>query len=358
MVLLATIRVAIDNIQSKSADKKTLESFAEILRNNGHTVTTHGVGPNTIQGVMKKSSNSCDVMIQIAGGKCIGTAGDFYVGLQTQYYHAKSGGFAYFKCWDANWKARREPRDYFSNKPGTRVKREVDAVLGLTLPEVYKKWDNMYYGYGNSAEECAKTFLNNMSGNSSINSTQTNNGGSAIEYLKQVLSDLDPLGPQITLNGDTVNIKRSDPSNAPVLDESNIVKNSVSFTDYDSCTPNTYNEVTDKYLVNRFGAIPLELEMGDIQIPSGWNKQMLNMGQRGHGHSIELKCILNKNFIEGEWVLLSISSLGIKKPYLITKTSYDTEMIMGLTLEPGPPSVYTEQQETEEVVEDETTEET
>jgi len=49
---MATIRVATDNIQNYSADKKTVETFAEKLRQAGHTVTVMGVGSNLIQRTM------------------------------------------------------------------------------------------------------------------------------------------------------------------------------------------------------------------------------------------------------------------------------------------------------------------
>ena len=86
---MASVRVAIDNIQGTSSDKKTLESFAENLRQAGHTVTTHGIGPNKIQKIMLSKSNSCDLMIQVAGGKCLGTLVDFYQGIKRGYYHVQ-----------------------------------------------------------------------------------------------------------------------------------------------------------------------------------------------------------------------------------------------------------------------------
>ena len=346
---MATIRIAIDNIQNYSADKKTLESVAELLRNAGHTVTTHGVGPNKIQGVMRKSSNSCDLAVQVAGGKCTGTLGDFYVGLGS-YYHAKAMGFMYFKCWDPNYHAKRSGDDNFSNIPGTAVKREVDRILGKTYPEIYKEYKpKMFYGYGNTAEECVKTFLNDYNGGGdSAESGGEPQGTSILELIKQVCSDLDPYGVELILDGDTVSIHRTDPSTAVPLNPSMITTGQITFNDYDSSTPNSNGGVKDTFLIDRYGEIPMD-ELDDAQ-----KEAVLLMAQRGHGHSIELKCVVDAAFLSGHWVSLSLPDIGIiDRKYYITKHTFDDEMTVSLTLEPGPPSLYVDVQEVEDEVTDE-----
>lgn len=357
---MATIRVAIDNCYGKSSDKKTLETFAEKLRAAGHTVTTHGVGPNRIQQTMLKSSNSCDVMIQIAGGKCLGTLVDFYNGLGS-YYHAKAGGFAYFKCWKPEWKAHRAHDDHFSSESS------LAPYKGKTLPEIYKimgEKKKMCYGYGTTAEECASTWLNNYGGNpggtSTGAATSQPQGSSILELIKQVCSDWNPYGVELSLTGDTVNIQRTNPKKAIPLTTAQIINNSVTITDYDSSTPNSYKKVKDKYLINRFGEIPLEVGE-ETTVNSTWEDQILLMAQRGHEHSIDLKCVLDPRLHEGMWVSLTLEDIGIiNRPYYVTKSNLDTEMTIGLTLEPGPPEVYVEVMEApaEESTEtEETTEE-
>ena len=136
---MATIRVAIDNCYGYSSDTKTLNTFAEKLRAAGHTVHTHGVGPNNIQRAVFKESNKCDIAIQIAGGKCLGTMADFYVGSNpnSRYYYATKMGIVFYKCWKADWICHREPRDHFSTKPGP-VKVQADKLTGKVMTEALK----------------------------------------------------------------------------------------------------------------------------------------------------------------------------------------------------------------------------
>ena len=358
---MATIRVAIDNCYGYSSDMKTLNAFAEKVRAAGHTVHTHGVGPNQIQGVMRKSSNKCDIAIQIAGGKCLGTMCDFWVGANpnARYYHATKMGIAFYKCWKPEWICHREPRDHFSTRPGP-VKVQADKMTGKVMTDALKEMsDRFVYGYGETGEECAKTFLQLLNGGSAdANEKQQGQGGggSVLELIKQCVSDWDAYGVDMDLRGDTLYVKRSNPNGAVAMNEKNILLNSVSFTDYDVGTPNSYGNVKDNYLINRFGQIPLGNELGD----SSWQEQFLLMSQRGHGHSIDLKCIINPSYTVGKWVNLSLDAFGIKnRKYMITKSSLDDERTMSLTLEPGPPSRYVEVQEVaeEEATEEETTEE-
>lgn len=349
---MATIRVAIDKIQGPTADNKTLETFAQKLREAGHTVTTHGRDPNKIQETMLQSSNKCDVMIQVAGGKCLGTLVDFYLGLG-KYYHAQAGGFAYFKCWDPNWKSYRSGDDGFSKESNLK------PYKGKTLPVIYeemRKTKKMYYGYGDTAEDCAKTFLANMGGTTASSEAGATGGGkSLLDIIKSVCSDHDPLGPEVTLTGDTVNIRRSSPQYATPITGHNIVKDSVSFTEYDNDTPNVYGKVKDSALVSKYGKIPLE------DVNDSWQTQVLLMSQRGHSHSIDLKVIADPRLVAGQWVKLYLPEYGINgRLYYITKWTHSEERVFGLTLEPGPPSLYVEEEEVVDettTTEEETTEE-
>jgi hypothetical protein len=339
---MATIRVAIDNCYGKSSDKKTLETFAEKLRAAGHTVTTHGVGPNRIQQTMLKSSNSCDVMIQIAGGKCLGTLVDFYKGLGS-YYHAKAGGFAYFKCWKPEWKAYRAHDDNFSRES------DLAPYKGKTLPEIYKimsEKKKMCYGYGTTAEECASTWLNSYGGNPGGTSSGTDGaaaGGSRlIDIVKELCSDWNKYGVDAILTGDTLNIKKTNPQSATVLNEHNLANNSVSYTEYDNSTPNIYKNAKDNFLINRYGQIPCDVEDENTLMQD----QILMMSQRNHGHTIDLKCILNPDRVAGKWVKLTLPRYNIyDRYYYITKDNYNEERSMSLTLERGPPELYVEVQE-------------
>lgn len=347
---MATVRVAIDRINNESSDLKVLNTFAEKLRKAGHTVTTHGRGPNKIQRTMLKSSNKCDIMIQVAGGKCLGTLVDFYKGLG-KYYHANAGGFAYYKCWDASWKAKRAHDDKFSKE------KDLAPYNGKTLPEIYKSMDKMYYGYGTTAEACADTWLQSYQGNTGSTGTGDSSGGggsSILELIKQVCNDWDKYGIEIGLDGDTGNIKKTNPASAVSLGTGNILTNSISYVDYDGGTPNSYNGVKDNYLVERFGEVPLDFENTE----SIGASHVLQVQKRGHGHSIDLKVIIDKNYQAGKWVKLTLPQLDIKdRPYFITKATYDEDRVWSLTLEDAPPSRYVDVQEVTEIEEESTDEE-
>ena len=334
---MVTIAVAVDWIYGQSSDSKLCKKVVELLNKAGHTATYVGWGPNTIQQYAR--SHDCDVMVQVAGGKCFGTLGDFYYGSQvSHWYKAKAAGFMYYNCWSETWKCHREPRDTFS------WGLDLSRWEGKTLPWTFNDMKNtlgkkMYYGYGNSAEELVKTFLANMGGSSGGDSTdkKTESAGSTIlDLLQQVLTDIDPYGAELTLTGDTVNVRKTRWNDAVALNDSSTVNNSISYVDYDVGTPNTYRKTQDKSLIDMFGVIAVD--ESEINAPSGDDALILSLAQRGHNHSIELKCIMNPQHMEGKWVILSNKALGIdKKHYYISKSSMEEERIMSLTLEPGPP---------------------
>ena len=353
---MANIRLATDNIGSAASDKKTAETVCELLRKAGHTVTYHGRGPNKIQGVMRSSSNKCDIMIQIAGGRCIGTLCDFYLGINSGYYHAKQGAFLYFKK-SFDWTVHRSGDDDFSTHPGTAVYREVNKWLGHKLADVYQAYKGkVYYGVGNTAEELAKTFIANYGGNTTESTeTAVNTGSTIIDLIKQVMSDWKGYGAELTLTGDTVNIKRTNPNTAAPLNNSHLVNNLISITDYDNNTPNKYGSVRDEYLIDRFGVISLEKE----EVNSTWESQVLQVAQGGHGHSIDLKVVLNPNFIEGRWVNLSLPQFNIyNRKYYILKTGLEDDKVMSLNLTPAPPEIYVDAPVETEGTTDDTTDTT
>ena len=71
-----------------------------------------------------------------------------------------------------------------------------------------------------------------------------------------------------------------------------------------------------------------------------------------------MKCILDDRLIAGKWVKLNLPSLGlVNRMMYISKSSYEEDVTLGLTLESAPPSIYVEQQAEESTEETETTEE-
>ena len=355
---MASIRLAIDWIYGQASDSKLAKKVVELLCNAGHDAVYVGWGPNKIQEYMRSSSHACDIMIQIGGGKCFGTLGDFYYGTQINgYYHAKGFAFLYYNCWSETWPCHREPRDTFS------WSLDLTRWEGKTLPWTFNDMKNTlgkkaYYGYGNSAEELVKTFLANLGGSSSSSTDSKDNqqsqGNSILDLIKQVLTDIDPYGAELTLTGDTVNIRKTRIDDATILDDSSIVNNTESSTDWDISTPNKYRGVEFKALSKWFGLI----EISEEEIPPGDDDDLvLRLAQRGHNHSVDLKCLMNPDHMEGKWIKLTNKKLGIEDwYYYITKTSYEEDRIMSVTLEPGPPIRQIEV--VEETVDEEVTDDT
>lgn len=333
---MTTINIAIDNIRTRSQDRADLNKFISALKAKGYEVRDAGVGPNNVQ-QYTYYKNRCDVMIQIAGGLCICTLGDFMAGIKRGYYYAKKGAIIFDMVANnlnpPTWKAvvsRDWNRDTSVCKP----------YLGKTLPQVYSENKDVLtkFAWGKSIDDCIKMYLDGAEGTSE--SGKVAQGNSILELIKQVMSDNDHLGVDMDLKGDTMSIKRTQPQSGVPLGENRIINNSVTFTDYDPQTPNTFNSAKDKYLVDRFGEVPIEASQTVEKVDEA---QVLQVAERGHGHTIELKCVIGADYVAGKWVQLNLPSLGItNRPYFISKYSYDEDLTPTLTLEAAPPSIYTE----------------
>jgi hypothetical protein len=331
---MTTIAVASDNIRSYSQDLADLTKFCEALRKAGYEVIQVGVGSNEIQYYSKR--HTIDIMIQIAGGLCCGTLGDFIMGIG-KYYHAKKGSIVYNMI-ENNLNPETHPcrksDDWYYDMTFINAHKEEK------YPDIYKQFSNKTAGFawGKNIDEVIKNYLAVLGGGTNTNTADTQqSGGSILELMKQVTADLDPYGVELDLVGDEVYIHKSHPEKANKLTTDMIINNSVSFTDYDSNTPNTNGTAKDQYLIDRFGTIALETDITTDKA------QVLQIAKRGHGHSLDLKVVLDYRYIAGEWVSLTIPSLNLKnRKYYISKASYDSERTMSLTLDPAPPSLYTE----------------
>lgn len=333
---MPTAAVAIDHIRTVSQDLADLKKFCSAMESHGYTVKNLGCGPNRVQGHML--SHSYDVMIQIAGGLCTGTLGDFIAGIKQGYYHAKKGAIVYHMIANPlnarTWKAVR------SWDWGNRSMAVVTPYVGKTLPQIYSENKNVLtkFACGETIDEVIKMYFDGSEGTSE--SGKVAQGNSILELIKQVMSDNDHLGVDMDLKGDTMSIKRTQPQSGVPLGENRIINNSVTFTDYDPQTPNTFNSAKDKYLVERFGEVPIETSQTVEKVDEA---QVLQVAERGHGHTIELKCVIGADYVAGKWVQLNLPSLGItNRPYFISKYSYDEDLTPTLTLEAAPPSIYVE----------------
>jgi len=368
---MANIHIGSDNITYYSEDKKRLATICDIVRKAGHEVTNAGVGDNAIQGHMENPKNKCDIMVQIAGGQCPGTFADFEWGTAITgewgrtgdgYYHARKYCFPmYTAAWDNyekyNPKKYKLPEnawdDSFSNVACLQpIKKK---IIGKTWQQISNEFERCVgFVEGRNAEELGNGFVKLLNGGKAGTNSEANGGGigggsSILDLIKQVCSDWDYQGVELQLNGDTFSVKRTNPKSAKNLTKSSIVNNSVSMTDYDSNTPNKNGSASDKYLIDRFGEINVDEGLEDSD-----KEQILQIAQRGHNHSIDLKTILNSDYNVGNWVSLTLDELGFeKRKYYISKASYQEEMVQQLTLEPAPPSIYVEVPE--EVPEEEET---
>ena len=332
---MTTVAVAIDNIRTRSQDRADLQKFISAMSAKGYDVKNAGVGPNQVQ--QYASRHTVDVMIQIAGGLCICTLGDFMKGIRSGYYHAKKGAIVFDMVANnlnpVTWKAVVSSDWYYSRSV-------CNPYLGKTLPQVYSENKDVLtkFAWGKTIDAVIKMYLDgaeDTSGNGKVAQ-----GNSILELIKQVMSDNDHLGVDMDLKGDTMSIKRTQPQSGVPLGENRIINNSVTFTDYDPQTPNTFNSAKDKYLVDRFGEVPIEASQTVEKIDEA---QVLQVAERGHGHTIELKCVIGADYVAGKWVHLNLPSLGItNRPYFISKYSYDEDLTPTLTLEAAPPSIYTE----------------
>lgn len=367
---MANIHIATDNIGSYSHDINNLNKVIEILRAAGHTVTGAGRGDNAIQGHMLSSSHKCDIMMQIAGGQCPGTFIDFHLGTKggknTGYYYADKYCIPIETSIWTNY-AHYNPKTYklpaSAWDDGFSRGLDKSKTVNRTWQQICQDKENfprcIGFVEGNGGEEVGNNLVKLLNGGSSTgtdaaNATQ-NASGSILDYIKQVCSDLDPYGVELEMNGETVSIHKSRLNTAVPLGPDRIVNNSMSYVDYDSNTPNSNGKVKDKYLIDRFGEVPLEAEI------EGDEAQVLQIAQRDGGHSIDLKCLLSKDYQAGKWVKLSIPEMGITdRYYYITRSSHDEELTSTVSLNRGPPSLHVDIQEiAEETTEEaETTEET
>lgn len=360
---MANIHVATDDIGSPSHDKQVLDEFVEAVRAAGHQVTPAGRGDSAIQNHMLKSSNKCDIMVQIAGGQCPSTFGDFNWGTRPGgYYHADKFFIPIETSVWTNY-AKYDPKKYVLPARAWddgfgQGRIDTSKIKGRTWQQVCNDKETFPrcagFAEGKGGKEVAKSFLAALGGSGASTKDGgegAGGGSSALDLIKQVCSDWDPLGVELNLNGDTLSVKRTDPKTAKPLDTSRIQRNSMAWVDYDSNTPNVNGTAKDQYLIGRFGEVPMDTEVADDNVA-----QVLQVAQRGHNHTIDLKCILSKDFVVGKWVNLTIPEMGIiNRPYYISKSGYQEERLNTITLESAPPSIYVDVQEVaeeEEEVED------
>lgn len=344
------IAIASDNIHGRSKDTATLNTVANVLKGAGHEVTVYGVGSNLVQS--KMLHDSADVMIQVAGGVCLGTLVDFMSGIRRGYYHAKKGGFMYYDItrFDVpSWKAHRAWDDNFSSESSLK------PYKGKTLDSIYQEnKDIMTYSHGTDATKMAQDWLTKFGGGSTGGNADEGGGGSSVfDAIKEVCNDWnDDPGIEMTLNNNTLSINRCSSKDNVALTQNTINNDSVTINEYDDSTPNkielegTKLVLKDDVLLNKYeeNKITCKTEKGtdnNLRI-----RDMYHLNRRGHNHSIDLKVLMNTAYNVGEWVKLELPLFNIDDYYYITKTTYDGDLFMSLSLEPFAPDRHYEKEET------------
>ena len=225
--------IGIDNIHGSSSDRAVLAEVCKLVEAKGHTVTNVGRGPSTVQNYCLR--NHVDVMVQVAGGMCVGTLADFCYGIKQGYYHAKKGCIPFYTkgwtkynpetykpsggAWDDNFSAGL-PRSWFSQ------------FLNITFPEMYTKMSTylLPFSHGKSASEIVEKMMGSGTATSTGATGGAGGGGgnTAFDLIKQVVTPWDKYGVGLALNGDTLTVRRETTKNAPILHENIIVNDSIS----------------------------------------------------------------------------------------------------------------------------------
>lgn len=345
--------IGIDRINSDSSDRALLAEVCKLVEAKGHTVTNVGRGPSAVQNY--SLSHSADVMVQVAGGMCVGTLSDFCYGMGPGgYYHAKKGCIPFYTkgwtkynpetykpstgAWDDNF-SQGLPRSWFTQ------------FLNITFPEMYTKFSQylLPFSHGKSAEEIVNKMLGSATtGTTSTGGTGGGGGNTGFDLIKQVVTPWDKFGVALELNGNTLHVYRATTKNAPLLTEDCIVNDSISITDYNSQTPNYItdgkNILKNDFLIERFGKI--EPEEKPANKGKVWLQDMYQVAQRDSGHTIDMKVLFDPKLKEGMYVHLQMPSFDLDGYYYVSKTSVEEESCMSITLDPAPPSRYQEVTET------------
>ena len=366
------IAVATDRNYSPSEDKQVADAVCAKLRAAGHTVTYAGRGPNVIQ--IYAQSHPLDLMVQIGGGMCIGTLCDFSYGIKRGYYKAKKATCVYYiKHWTKlhpeTWVSHTASDDRFS--VGIPESFRSTFGWGKKLPEVYAMHDNIGpFCYGKSGEEIGECLVRKINGGDSATTGGNTGGGGGggqtiLDLIKQVITPWDKYGIAMGIWNGYLYIYRAKTTGTtntelqsfitekvPTITDKLVVNDSITITDYASNTPNYLkvgnHEIKNDALIKRFGKIPVKDEVQNKG--KSWVQDMYQVSQRESGHTIDMTILYTGGVVTGQYVYVNLESIGLKGFYFVTKRSMEENLMnMSITLEPAPPSRYTEQTESTEI---------
>ena len=362
--------VCADNIDGK--ERSRINALIDAMKKRGHSATSGGVGPNTVQSKGNSSSSSGMVGVFIVGGSDAGMYTDFRDGLKRGYYHYKhmkvvfASETATTDKWItcnglANTKLVRAWDDNYSGS-------NIDAV-GQTAKAFFDA-NKQYISYACGKKGCTfQDVINNFFSGSEDGSGDDSEGGTSStlkEALKKAVSGWDG-EVEINLREDTVYVNKiHDPTETKLLinEFDNVIFDSVTTTDLNPQTPNkiimNYQgqelSLKDEISIKRFGEIPFTV-MPDEFVKSyedaiAYLQRVWNKIRRDDARQVELKVNGDFSWKTGLWARTFLPSFFIDDYMYIIRTS-DEEDSSGnwttnLTLVDYPPSFGVEEEEPEE----------
>ncbi|WP_407422057.1 hypothetical protein [Methanobrevibacter sp.] len=362
--------VCADNIDGR--ENSRINALMEAMKKKGHSATSGGVGPNTVQSKGLSSSSSGMVGVFIVGGSDAGMYVDFRDGLKRGYYHYKHMKvvFASETATTDKWITC----NGLANTPLVRAHDDnysgsnIDAV-GQTAKAFFDA-NKQYISYACGKKGCTfQDVINNFFSGSEDGSGDDSEGGTSStlkEALKKAVSGWDG-EVEINLREDTVYVNKiHDPTETKLLinEFDNVIFDSVTTTDLNPQTPNkiimNYQgqelSLKDEISIKRFGEIPFTV-MPDEFVKSyedaiAYLQRVWNKIRRDDARQVELKVNGDFSWKTGLWARTFLPSFFIDDYMYIIRTS-DEEDSSGnwttnLTLVDYPPSFGVEEEEPEE----------
>ena len=370
-VKLSTYWVCADNIDGK--ERSRINALCDAIKEKGHSASSGGVGPNTVQSKGNSSSSSGMIGVFIVGGSDAGMYVDFRDGLKRGYYHYKhmkvvfASETATTDKWItcnglANTKLVRAHDDNYSGS-------NIEAV-GKTAKEFFSA-NSKYISYACGKKGCTfQDVIDNFFSGSEEGSDTSEEGTSSTlkEALKKAVSGWDG-EVEVNIKEDTVYVNKiPDPTETKLLinEFDNVIYDSVTVTDLNPQTPNkivmNYQgqelSLKDDIAIKRFGEIPITVnpdgfvtskEEAIAFLQRYWNKI-----RRDDARQVELKVEGDIKWTTGVWSRVYLPSFKIDDYMYIIRSSDEEDgtsnWTTNLTLVDYPPSfgLYPEEEETEE----------
>lgn len=368
--------VCSDNIDGRESSR--INALMDAMKQKGHSASSGGVGPNTVQSKGLSGSSSGMVGVFIVGGSDAGMYVDFRDGLKRGYYHYKhmkvvfASETATTDKWITCNGLANTPlvRAHDDNYSGSNIES-----VGQTAKQFFNA-NSQYISYACGKKGCTfQDVINNFFSGSEDGSEDS--GGESEpstikEALKKAVSGWDG-EVEINVRDDTVYVNRiHNPveTKLEINQFTNVIYDSVTVTDLNPQTPNviTMNyqgqtlTLKDEIAIKRFEEIPFEIEPDEFVTnydeAVAFLQRNFNKMRRDDARQVELKVDGDMEWITGVWARVYLPSYYIDDYMYIVRANHDEDSTgnwtTNLTLEDYAPSFGVEE---EEPVEEEETEE-